>query len=113
MPFISMKTNASVPAKTGTSIRSGLGEAIRLLPGKTESWLMLSLEDQLPMAFAGTEDPCAMVQVQVYGHQEPSSYNRLTEAVTALLSKELGIDPSRIYVAYQETMNWGWNGSNF
>lgn len=28
-------------------------------------------------------------------------------------NKQLSIDPSRIYVKYSETPNWGWNGSNF
>lgn len=113
MPFIQTKTNVSLSADQKESLQQALGKAIAIIPGKSEQWLMLSFDDQVPMAFAGTNDPCAMVQVLVYGNPNPDAYSSLTEEITSVLHHTLNIDPARIYVAYQETHNWGWNGANF
>ena len=37
----------------------------------------------------------------------------MTAVVTDIFAAELGIDPARIYVRYEETEHWGWNGANF
>jgi phenylpyruvate tautomerase PptA (4-oxalocrotonate tautomerase family) len=37
----------------------------------------------------------------------------MTEEVTNIISEELGIDKSNIYVSYYPTDKWGWNGNNF
>ncbi len=113
MPFISTKTNVKMTDANEKVLREKLGEAISMLPGKSETWLMLSLEDGLRMAFAGSPDPCAMIQVTVYGRATPEAYRKFTRKVTEIVSEELGISPDRIYIAYGETENWGWSGSNF
>ena len=113
MPFIATKTNVAITSDQEAHLRRQLGDAITLLPGKTEQWLMLEFEDRRHMAFAGTTDACAMVRVTVLGKQDPQSYERLTAKITEILARELSIDPARIYVAYAETNNWGWSGNNF
>ncbi len=113
MPFISAKTNQAISAGQEETLRKELGKAISLLPGKSETWLMISLEGDLHMAFQGTCDPCAMLQVTVYGKANPAAYEKLTEKLTNVVSEVLSVPPDRIYVAYGETENWGWNGSNF
>ena len=113
MPFISMKTNVSIsPAKQG-QLQTKLGKAIELLPGKTEKWLMLSFEDEKKMAFAGSNDPCAILCVTVYGKGTSDAYQNLTQAITAMVHDELLIPVDRIYVAYAESEYWGWAGNNF
>ena len=37
----------------------------------------------------------------------------MTAAITQILSEELSLEPSRIYVQYEEVNHWGWNGRNF
>ena len=49
----------------------------------------------------------------MFGSSDRASYEKLTAAVTTILGEELGIAPERVYVAYGETDNWGWNGGNF
>ena len=113
MPFISTKTNVSISASQEEKLRAKFGEAIELVPGKTEKWLMLQFEGQAHMAFAGSAEACAMVRVICYGKASSEAYAQLTKALTQLISDELSIDPSRIYVAYSETDHWGWAGNNF
>ena len=113
MPFINIKTNTAVSDKTETAIKSELGKAITSIPGKTENWLMVGIEPEHIFYFKGDNAPAAMVEVSIYGHADSSACNALTEKICNILHEQLSTDPSRIYVKYSETPNWGWNGSNF
>ena len=52
MPCIQIKTNVPVSPETAETLKSSLGQAICCLPGKTEDWLMVTLdiEDASPLA---------------------------------------------------------------
>ena len=113
MPFIDIKTNVAVAADKEESIKSAMGQAITAIPGKSESWLMVGFEPEYKLYFKGTADPAAMVQVSIYGGADRASKNKLTGKISEILGDELGISPSRIYVSYSETPDWGWNGANF
>ena len=41
MPYIQTMTNVGISGKKEQTIKQRMGEAIELIPGKTESWLML------------------------------------------------------------------------
>lgn len=113
MPFINVKTNLPVPAETERQLKTGLGDAISTLPGKSEQWLMVGFEPESHLWFQGTDEPAALVEVTVYGPAAPAACGALTGKICALLQSALGLDPARVYVKYAETPNWGWNGSNF
>ena len=74
---------------------------------------MVGIEPEHILYFKGDNAPAAMVEVSVFGHADSSAYEKLTDSVCTILNEQLSIDPSRIYVKYSETPNWGWNGSNF
>ena len=112
MPFINVKTNASVSKEQCDKIKSALGQAITALPGKSESWLMVGIEPDSILYFKGSDAPAAMVQVQTYG-TNASGTDALTGKISTILNAELGLSPDRIYVSYFGTSNWGWNGGNF
>ena len=44
MPCIQIKTNLEIKAPQEQEIKSQLGHAISLIPGKSEQWLMITLE---------------------------------------------------------------------
>ena len=113
MPCIQTRTNVEISPQTEKSLKSKFGKAIELLPGKSESWLMLSFEGNSHLYFQGTGEPAAFVNVEIFGKADGTSYNRMTASITKILGEELAIKPSRIYVRYGETEHWGWNGNNF
>ena len=113
MPCIQMKTNVEITPQLEKILKSKFGKAIELLPGKSEDWLMLSFEGSCHLYFQGTGEPAAFVDVEIFGKADRSAYNRLTASIMEILEKELSVSPSRIYVHYGETQNWGWNGSDF
>lgn len=113
MPFIHVKTNQTVSAEQADMIKSQLGTAITAIPGKSEGWLMVGLEDGMRLYFKGNDAPAAMVSVSIYGTASGNALNTLTAHITGLLTDVLGIPSDRIYVSYSATDHWGWNGANF
>lgn len=114
MPCIQTKVNVEITKEKEEILKSKFGKAIELLPGKSESWLMLSFEDNCRMYFKGTNEPgIAFVNVKIFGKANPSDFDKLTSALTKIIQEELNISPSRIYIQYEESQYWGWNGNNF
>ena len=114
MPFINTKTSVKITDEKRTEIKSLLGQAIRLIPGKSESWLMLGFEDNIKMYFKGDDSaPTAFIEVKIFGSASASDYDKLTAKITEIFNSTLAIPSDRIYVKYEEVEHWGWNGSNF
>lgn len=114
MPFIDVKTSVPASCEKCEAVKSALGKAISVIPGKSEGWLMVEIEPDKKIWFRGDDSaPSAMVEVSVYGTLSDTAADRMTSEVTKILNGELGISPDRIYVKYSEHDKWGWNGGNF
>ena len=114
MPYIRTTVSNSISDQARENIKTKLGQAIALIPGKIEAWLMLAFEDNINMYFKGdgTED-YAYVEVSLFGTTSDAAYDRLTAAISEIINEELGIDRANIYIKYEEAEHWGWNGVNF
>ena len=55
MPFININTNVSVSKEQEVAVKTRLGKAIELIPGKSESWLMVGFEGEHPLYFRGSD----------------------------------------------------------
>lgn len=113
MPFIHVRTNQDVSDIFCEAVKCELGRAVEALPGKSEDWLMVGIEPSFPLWFQGSCEAAAMVTVSLYGGADEDAYDSLTGRITEILSELIHVAPDRIYVAYQETPHWGWNGRNF
>ena len=113
MPYIKTTTNVSVSADKEQIIKQKLGKAIELIPGKSERWLMLSINPDVKRYFHGDDDKMAFVEVSIFGKASPHNYQAMTSEITKILVEELEIESDNIYVKYEESSYWGWNGSNF
>ncbi len=114
MPYIDVKTSAALTEEKCEAIKSELGRAISVIPGKSERWLMVGITPECRLWFAGdASSDCAMVKVAVFGSLSDGAADKMTAEVTKILSREAGIAPDKIYVSYSEHSMWGWSGSNF
>lgn len=114
MPYIEIKTNTAIPKTNEISIKSKIAEVLTAsFPSKTENWLMLDFTENSRMYFGGKDDPCAMVQIALFGKGNAAGFDKMTDGVCSLIEKELGIPADRVYVKYEEVSHWGWNGNNF
>lgn len=114
MPFISSKVNIAMTEEQKETIRKRLGENISIIPGKTEDWLMIEIADRCDLYFRGDKKlPTAFIEVKVFGEIRDTAASKMTEMISGIYEKELGIKQNRIYIKYEEARKWGWNGANF
>lgn len=114
MPFIDTKLNFSLSKEKEAVLKTKLGEAIALFPGKSEYWLMLNFTDECRLWFRGYDNfPAAMVEVKLFGAAEADICNEMTKTICGLFKRELGIAADHVYVKYEFCDTWGWNGENF
>lgn len=113
LPFIHTRVNRSISREQEEQLARQYGDAVTLL-GKSENWLMLQFEDNCRLYFKGSgSEPLAFVNVKLYGRAGKEAYQRMTGRVTEILSDVLSIPAHGVYVEYEETDHWGWQGSNF
>ena len=114
MPFIDTKLNIKLTEEKEVALKARLGEAIATFPGKSEYWLMLNFTDNSRMWFRGYNNfPIAMVEVKLFGTADEETCSRMTGIICRLFKEELDISPDHVYVKYEFTDHWGWNGENF
>lgn len=113
MPFIELKTSVSISKEKEAELKSAFGEAIAIIPGKSEQWLMLNFCDEQRMWFKGSDEACAILEIKIYGGSSAKNYDKLTAELTEIVSDKLEILSDRIYVKYDEIEYWGYAGGNF
>ena len=94
MPYINIKTKQTIDPQVEEVLKRHLGQAIEVIPRKTEEWLMLSFQQELSMWFQGTDDPCAMVEVSIYGGAPADAYDQLTARLTDIVCAFFPLTPS-------------------
>lgn len=109
MPYIRTTTNVSISPEKIEVIKAKYGEAINIM-NKSEDWLMLEFSDAKTMYFRGINEPVVFIDIKVFGNA--NNTNEMTSALTKIISEELDILPSSVYIAYQEYSEWGYNGFN-
>ena len=114
MPFINSKVSIKTTEEQQMELKKRLGQAIAIIPGKSESWLMVNLEDDRKMYFRGDDSELvAFVCVNIYGSANERAFAKMTEEITKIYGEVLGVKPDHMYIKYAASMDWGWNGSNF
>ncbi|MCI8371944.1 MAG: hypothetical protein HFI75_06060 [Lachnospiraceae bacterium] len=114
MPFIHSRVSATMTQQQKETIIKELGEAIAIIPGKSEEWLMVELADQCDLYFRGRrEKALAYIEVKVFGKISADAARSLTERICAIYETHLQIERDCVYIKYEEVSKWGWNGSNF
>ena len=114
MPFIDSKVSVKVSKEQETELKTRLGQAISIIPGKSESWLMVGIEDEYSLYFRGDDsEPMAFIEVRIFGGPNRDAFEKMTAELTKIYGEVLGIAPDHMYIKYSATTDWGWNGSNF
>lgn len=114
MPYIDVKITKSITDSEKIAIKTELGNAIKLFPGKSEEWLMCNIEDKRAMWFQGNNNKdYAFVEVKLFGDIDKAASQRFTAELCDYFSSELSISPTEVYIRYECGTDWGWNGNNF
>ena len=114
MPFIDSKVSVKTTPEQRKELKERLGQAIALIPGKSENWLMIDLADEQEMYFRGQGgEPTAFIGVNVFGDPDRAAFEKMTAELTKIYGEVLGVAPDHMYIRYAATRAWGWNGGNF
>ena len=90
MPYIRTTVSNSISDQARDNIKTKLGQAIALIPGKSEAWLMLAFEDNINMYFKGDgTDDYAYGEVSLFGTTSDAAYDRLTAAISEIINEDI------------------------
>lgn len=114
MPLVRLQTNAVVDAGVREALVGKLSRLAAELLGKSEDYVMVSLETGCDMAFGGSREPLACLEFKSIGLPGDRT-THYSEALCALVGAELAIPAKRIYIEFSnaERHLWGWNGRTF
>ncbi len=114
MPHLNLQTNASVSDEAKSAFFQDVAKSLSQALGKPENVFMAAMEDGVSMNFAGSEEPCAMVEFAGLG-LPAEALRQLTELICASTLSHLGIPGNRVYVRFLDTerSHWGWDGKTF
>ena len=114
MPYLSIQTNHSFDENKTQAFLQKASKSVAELLGKPENYVMIAVQANTPMSFAGNSEPTAYVQIKSLGLPEESTTG-FSEGICSLVSAELNIDPSRIYIEFASPARhmWGWNNKTF
>lgn len=111
MPYLNIRTNQTVADKS--ALLKAASQTVSKASGKPESYVMITVEQEADMLFAGTDAPTAILDYRALGL--PADRRAFSDALCSMIDQQLGIDGSRVYISMtdSERQNWGWNHSTF
>ena len=80
----------------------------KLIPGKTEDYLLLSFEDKCCLWLRDRDDePIAYIEAAVFGNEYHTGYMAFTREVTRIFREVLKIPSRNIYIRFEDITAWG------
>lgn len=111
MPFILSKVNVPISKEQEISLKSQLGKAIELVPGKSENSLLTGFEDNYHLYLCGDDsEPIAYIEASIFGNERHYGYDLLTTEITRIFHEVLDIPRKNIYIRFVDIPVWGVNG---
>ncbi len=111
MPFIKVKLSCPISDEQESDLKSRLGKAIELVPGKSEEYLLLEFEDKCRLWLRGeNSEPIAYIEAAIFGNESHAGYPAFSTEVTKILQTVLGIAPEDCYIKYEDITAWAVSG---
>jgi phenylpyruvate tautomerase PptA (4-oxalocrotonate tautomerase family) len=114
MPFLKIQTNQQLTESAAKSMASRASARVAELLGKPEAYIMVSVETNAAMQFAGTDEPLAYLELKSIGLPKTIT-SPASRALCDLVTAETGVPTNRIYIEFTDAppSMWGWNGDTF
>ncbi len=111
MPFLISRVNVPITKEQEVQLKSWMGQAIERVPGKSEEYLLLDLQDNCRLWLRGDDSrPAAYIEAAIFGNESHAGYDALTAELTLAFQQVLGIPPENIYLKYDDITAWGVGG---
>jgi phenylpyruvate tautomerase PptA (4-oxalocrotonate tautomerase family) len=111
MPLLQINTNIAI--KDTTAVVKQASKLVAELLDKPESYVMVILNPELNLLFAGSDEAAAHLKLKSLGLSE-SETSQYSEQLCGFMEK-LGVKPARTYIEFSGPPRhmWGWNGATF
>ncbi len=110
MPYIGISTSKKLLPEQKEALKIKLGEKISLIPGKSQSRLMVDISDGHDMFMSGEKRDLAYIDVKYYGSAELQHKEAFTKAVFEIVGQLMDLSAKDIYVTISEHAIWGLDG---
>lgn len=114
MPYLLIRTNQTLARERQIPLLQRCSAAVSHMLEKPEKFVMVSVDDGVPMLFGGDAAPCIYMELKSIGLPGERTAE-LSAQLCQLLSGELEVPESRIYIEFADAPRhmWGWNGGTF
>jgi phenylpyruvate tautomerase len=114
MPCVNMKVNLSLKAAEIKSLQNKISAILVKTLGKPERTIMVIVEGDCNIQFAGSDDPAVFMELKSIGLSENHA-SALSGELCSLINNELSLDMERIYIEFVNAPGafWGWNSQTF
>jgi phenylpyruvate tautomerase len=114
MPLVRLTTSAQRSPAAGQALLQSLSRLVAERLGKPEEYVMTCLVPA-SMTFAGSDEPCAFLELKNVGRFSPELTKRLSEVLCPLVGDALGLAQSRVYIEFGDAQGylWGHDGDTF
>ena len=114
MPYLKLQTNQSLSEEEETGLCKIVSDCVAQTLGKSERYVMVSVESGVNMTFAASDEPCAFVELKSIGlatHQTTD----LSASICDMLQTNIGVSAERTYIEFSdaEPPMWGWDRKTF
>ena len=112
MPLLQITTNISIDNRT--VFTKNASRLIADMLGKPESYVMVMVNADASLVFAGNEDDCAHLKLKSLGLDESRTTDYSTQ-LCSFIQNTLDIPAARIYIEFSspERHMWGWDSKTF
>lgn len=114
MPYLKIQTNIPLTEKAEHNILKNASSLVASELGKPEEFVMIAVQPDTPMLFAGSDDPVAFLELKSIALPAAKT-KELSRSLCALIKDHLGIPMDRVYVKFIDVKRgmWGWKGDTF
>jgi len=114
MPTLIIRTNVETDPNRHKAILAAASSTVAEVLGKPESYVLVILEVNPNMLFAGDDAPLAYLELKSLGLPEDRT-SELSATLCGFMETHFGVSPERIYIEFASPPRhmFGWSGGTF
>ncbi|HHM06484.1 MAG TPA: hypothetical protein ENJ19_12210 [Gammaproteobacteria bacterium] len=114
MPYLLVQTNQKIAPAEQAAALGKLSKITAELLGKSERYVMVALQPDTPLLFAGDSRPVAYLELKSIGLPVERTAE-LSQGLCQAVEDLLGVPGERVYIEFADAARplWGWNGRTF
>jgi phenylpyruvate tautomerase len=112
MPLLEITTNTRID--NSQTIAEQASSLTADILGKPESYVMVKIQPEQVLIFAGSNEPAAHVKLKSLGLPENRTAD-FSSSICSFIRSELNINSNRIYIEFSSPQRhmWGWDKRTF